>query len=527
MHMTYGQLLVAAVGLANHIAARLSSCSSVGVLLPPSTAGVIANLAVTLLGKVTVNLNYTFAQRQFDACTRECELKNIITSKKILKRTGLEPAAEIICLEDVITDVRLIEKISAWFEAELVPERLLGYLLGGLEPGRRIHFPRKSGTLVSNSANGASRLDDPATIIFSAGSTAEPKGVVLSHLNLLSNIHGIRSLGHVQPGEIILGVIPFFHSFGLTMTLWAPLCLGETVVYHFDPLDGRRIGDLCEHFRATTLICTPTMMSSYVRRCSPESFSSLRACVLGGEKLQQQQLHDIEQKLGKTPMEGYGLAETSPVVSCNVPVKVILADGTTTDGTRPGTVGIPLPGTQVRICDLETGAEAPVLKAGMILVKGPQVMLGYLNKPEVTARVLKDGWFTTGDIGFLDNDGFLTITGRMSQFSKIAGEMVPHLAVEECILSAAGAAAQDLCVTSVPDKSRGERLLVLYASPSIKPAEVVAKLRASDISRLWIPDPADFIQTAALPVLGNGKLDLRKIQQIALQSASPLGIAAT
>lgn len=505
--LNYQRLFVSAVALAHLLAAKIGGSQRVGILLPPTVGAVIANLAVTLLGKTTVNLNYTSGQERLDYCLLQCEIDYVLSARRVIDKLKLSPNATVLYLEDLQKQADTLIKVKSWFEANLLPEAILAELLPGLaiEPG---------GHDLSDPWQASNQ---PATIIFTAGSTAEPKGVVLSHRNILSNIHAIRQQGHIRPGEVVMGVIPFFHSFGLTMTLWACLCLGESVIYHYDPFDSRLIGDLCEKFRATTLICTPTMMSAYIRRCEPKQFRSLSHCILGGEKLMRQEALEIQNKLGLTPLEGYGLAETSPVISCNVPDDVKLPDGRTVPGTKLGTVGLPVPGTVIRISDLSSKETLPANKEGEITVQGPQVMIGYLNKPAETQAVLQDGWFTTGDIGFLDDDGFLTVTGRLSQFSKIAGEMVPHLAVEEELLRLTGKDSQSLCVTSIPDTKRGERLVVVYCGLGKTPEELVKCLAQSNLPKLWIPDSRDFVRVEVLPTLANGKLDLRKIRSIVLQ----------
>lgn len=512
LSFTYEQLFVRALILANLLCNKLSAVKQVGILLPPSVGAVVANVALALLGKTSVNLNYTTGEKVLDSCVEQCQLEYIISSHRVVEKLGLNPKASVIYLEDLKEEVGVLEKIKSWIEATLMPEVILGELL----PGLAWHH--------QESAKPFPSTNDAATIIFTAGSTGEAKGVLLSHSNLLSNIQAIRQQGHILPNEIVLGVIPFFHSFGLTMTLWACLCLGEMVVYHYDPFDAKRIGELCQKFQATTLVCTPTMMNSYIRRCTPEQFKSLRNCIVGGEKLKHHLVVDIQTKLGITPLEGYGLAETSPVITCNVPGTVTLADGRTIDGTRIGTVGLPVPGTQVCILDLDSRFKLPSNREGLINVKGPQVMLGYLNRPKETNAVLKDGWFSTGDVGYLDEDGFLTITGRLSQFSKIGGEMVPHLAVEDALISVSGYDDQTFSVTCIPDSKRGERLAVAYCQVDEKPEQLVAKLRASDIPRLWIPDSADFVLIDKLPVLPNGKRDLKKIKEIVLKNLSPVGL---
>lgn len=512
--LTYERLLMAAVGLANKFAETMRDSICIGILLPPSAGGAIANLAVALLGKVAVNLNYTIGQELINEAINECKIKHIFSSGRFMSKVNLELDAERwIDLDNIKNEVGLIEKIKAWTEAELVPESMLSLLLPGLAHQSKVCFSHDTAELMLSKNTCANRLDDPSNIIFTSGSTGTPKGVVLSHGNILLNIHAIRLQGHVEPGEIVLGVIPFFHSFGLTMTLWTPLCLGETVVYHYTPLDAKRIGDICEQYKATALISTPTMMSSYLRRCPAEKFSSLKTCIIGGEKLKAQQRLEFEKALRIKPSEGYGLAETSPVISCNVEADVTLADGRSVPGCKFGTVGLLLPGTKIRIENCDTGCEQAAGEEGQILISGPQVMLGYLNNPEQTRAVVKDGWFTTGDIGLLDEDGFLTITGRISQFSKIAGEMVSHLAVENELMRITGKNQQPICVTSVSVQKRGERLIVVYTDLGEPPQAVVEHMRASKISRLWIPSPNDFIQIAEMPVLPNGKLDLCKIKK--------------
>lgn len=514
--LTYGQLLVRAIALANLLKKTLNSTVCVGIMLPPSAGSVIANLAVSFLGKVAVNLNYTAGQKAFDHYIESCGIKHIITAKPAARKINLEYNAKLIFIESVEKEADFLTKLKSATESSFLPESFVGEFLHGLSDNHRINseelglrkqtiFPGKEG-----------KINDPAVVIFTAGSTSEPKGVVLSHSNILSNIRAIKEQGQIKSGEILLGIIPFFHSFGLTMTLWAPLCLGETVVYHYDPFDARRIGELSESFKATCFVCTPTMMNIFARRLKKEQFSSLRNCIVGGEKLSLQQSQEIEQFLGFAPIQGYGLAETSPVVACNVPNHVTTADGRVIEGNRIGTVGLPIPGTAIRITDVNTGAELKQGQAGLISVKGPQVMLGYLKQPQATAKAIKDDWFNTGDIGFLDEDGFLTITGRLSQFSKVAGEMISHIVVEDAILDVAGAQPGSLSVTAVPDDKRGERLVAVYSNMPKDPKTVVDELRQGRLPNLWIPNADDFIQVDKLPVLENGKLNLKEIKQIAL-----------
>jgi acyl-[acyl-carrier-protein]-phospholipid O-acyltransferase/long-chain-fatty-acid--[acyl-carrier-protein] ligase len=320
------------------------------------------------------------------------------------------------------------------------------------------------------------QLDRTATVIFTSGSTGDPKGVVLSHRNVLSNILQVDTHLRLLPDEVVLGILPFFHSFGFTVALWTVLCLGKKVAYHFNPLEARVIGNLCEKHGVTMILGSPTYMRTYLKRCPVSQFSKLVHLVLGAEKLKPELARDIKQALGIEPLEGYGCTELSPVAAVNVLHEKTLRDGRTVGGNRPGTVGLPLPGTIVKSVDPETGADLPRGSEGMLVVSGPQVMVGYLNRPEATAEVLKDGWYTTGDLGYVDPDGFIKITDRVSRFSKVAGEMVPHLAVETAIMEAAGVNEQSVAVTSLPDPKRGERLFAIYTDLGMPVDEVAGIL---------------------------------------------------
>lgn len=515
--LTYRQLLVASIAVANELKHTVNNGSNtVGILLPPSVAATIANVSIVLLGKIPVNLNYTNGQQQFDSTIATAGIKQVISSARVLEKLHFKCSPQLLLIEDVKEDIGLLHKVKAWSEAEIVPTKILSHLFNGLETHRSKELPDNESCLQKDHQLPAHRLQDPAAIIFTSGSTADPKGVVLSHSNILSNIHAIRMRGQVSPGEIVLGVVPFFHSFGFTMTLWAPLCLGEAAVYHYDPFDARLIGDLCQKFSATMLVCTPTMLAFYLRRCKANCFSSVTTFVVGGEKLKKDFASKVEEMLGVIPLEGYGLAETAPVISCNVDAFVSLPDGRMVPGIKKGTVGLPLPGTKIRVVDPDSGIDLPTGAQGLILVKGPQVMMGYLQNHDSTAKAFRDGWLITGDLGFLDCDGFLTITGRLSQFAKIAGEMVPHLAIEEEILRVAGCLDQTVSVTSIPDDKRGEKLVVVYSDLcDLSPGQVVDRLKATNICRLWIPDAANFIRVDDMPHLRNGKLDLRRIHEIA------------
>jgi acyl-[acyl-carrier-protein]-phospholipid O-acyltransferase/long-chain-fatty-acid--[acyl-carrier-protein] ligase len=339
---------------------------------------------------------------------------------------------------------------------------------------------------------------------------------MLSHTNIISNIEALGQVFWITPSDRILGVLPFFHSFGFTCTLWFPLVAGFSVAYHPNPMDAKGVGEMVERHKATLLISTPTFYSSYLRRCTKEQFASLRFAMVGGEKLRETVARAFQEKYGLDLCEGYGATEMSPVVSANI---LNVAEQT---GYKPGTVGHPVPGVVAKIVDPATGEPRGPGEDGLLLVAGPNRMLGYLNRPEKTAEVFRDGWYDTGDIAAIDDDGFIRILDRLSRFSKIGGEMVPHIRVEEAINEILGEYA--CCVTGVPDETKGERLVALYTKQEVAPADLWQMLSESQLPKLWIPKQENFYQVESLPLLGSGKLDVRQAKEMALkrgQSTKP------
>jgi acyl-[acyl-carrier-protein]-phospholipid O-acyltransferase/long-chain-fatty-acid--[acyl-carrier-protein] ligase len=465
-------------------------------MLPSSVGGVVANLAITLNGKIPVNLNFTAGQKHVDSAIRRCGITQIIGARRVVDRVGIQPSAELIDLEAVPASVSILDKVWAGLISRAVPTSWLGAVL----PGCR-----------------GNRLQEAAAVLFTSGTTGEPKGVVLSHSNILSNIRQIELQLEPSPDEVVLGVLPFFHAMGFTVNLWAVLCLGRKSVVHANPLEARIVGDLCRKHSVSLLFATPTFMRLYLKRCDRESFATVRRVALGAERLSGEQAVEIRQTLGIEPLEGYGCTELSPVVAFNVDREIRLDDRRVVSGNRIGTVGRPLPGTLIKTVHPETGADLPSGAEGIIRVKGPQVMVGYLDQPEATARVIHDGWYDTGDLGRVDEDGFLTISGRLARFSKLGGEMVSHEQVEASVRDAAGVDDRSVVVTAIPDRRKGERLIVLYTELGGKsPDEIVRELIARDLPKLWIPTADDFLPIEAIPLLGNGKLDVAHLRELAL-----------
>jgi acyl-[acyl-carrier-protein]-phospholipid O-acyltransferase/long-chain-fatty-acid--[acyl-carrier-protein] ligase len=336
---------------------------------------------------------------------------------------------------------------------------------------------------------------------------------VLTHANILSNVDSLDQIFPMEFGDCFIGVLPFFHSFGFTGTLWFPLLQACPVAYHPNPMDAKTVGELAATHKARMLISTPTFCLSYLRKCTPEQFANLKYAIVGAEKLRKTLADEFEARFGLPLLEGYGCTEMAPVVSVNRPN--IVHGPESQVGTKFGSVGHPIPGVSAKVLDQETGEGPPLYDApGMLFVKGPNLMKGYLDQPERTAEVVKDGWYMTGDIAKIDDDGFIFITDRLARFSKIGGEMVPHVRIEEAINDAIG----DICsaVTAVPDPSRGERLVAFYTRADVAAEVVWTRLCASELPKLWIPKRDDLMQIEAIPTLGTGKLDLRGLRQLAL-----------
>ena len=361
-------------------------------------------------------------------------------------------------------------------------------------------------------------MDDTLTVIFSSGSTGEPKGILLTHYNVDSNVEAVAQIFRAEPRDRLLGILPLFHSFGY-LALW--MCLNHRMgcVFHPNPLDAATIGHLVQRYAISVMIATPTFLQIYMRRCTPAQFGSLRVVVAGAEKLPERLALAFEDTFGIRPLEGYGSTECSPAIAMSA--TDFRAPGFYQPGSRRGTVGQPLPGVSIRIVDAETFEPLPPGAAGMLIVKGPNVMKGYLGRDDLTAKAMRDGWYVTGDIAVLDEDGFLRITDRLSRFSKIGGEMVPHGKVEEALQEAAGASVQLFAVTAVPDEKKGERLAVLHTTDPAGIPALLEKVAASGLPNLFIPRADHFVRVEKIPVLGTGKMDLREIKRLATEALGP------
>ncbi len=495
MELTGGALLTGTLALRRLLRREVLAAgeSHVGILLPPSVGTVLANAALTLDRRIAVNLNYTLTSEAINVSMAQCGIRHILTSRRVLDRFPLKLDAELVYVEQLRDRLTWSDKLLA-AAAALLPAAVLDRLLGLT----------------------AIRPDDVATVMFTSGSTGVPKGVMLTYAALGANLNGIDSIIHLRRSDVLLGVLPLFHAFGYTVTLWTVLTLDPQGVYHYSPLEAAadrhplpppRLHD--PDRRAHVLTDLPAALR--VR-----GLPLVGRCVFAGaEKLPPDLATAFQQRFGVLPVEGYGTTELSPVVSGNRPPS---RDPTPDKrGNRIGTIGQPMAGVDVKVIDLESGADLPHGRQGMLLVRSPCVMKGYLDRPDLTAEAMRGDWYVTGDVAMIDDDNFITITGRISRFSKIGGEMVPHLRVEAAIrdVLADGDEETQLAVTAVDDRARGERLVVLHAGLGMSAAEICRRLLAGGIPPLWIPSPDSFRQVPSIPQLGTGKLDLPRLKELA------------
>jgi acyl-[acyl-carrier-protein]-phospholipid O-acyltransferase/long-chain-fatty-acid--[acyl-carrier-protein] ligase len=463
----------------------------IAIVLPASKASMLANLAVTLADKVPVDLNFTMGRVANESCCRRANLRVAISATQFMERLKDFPWPErVLKLEELIPRLKR-QIVFWWIVSVLVPARLLLRLL---------QIPKEGG-------------HREAVLLFTSGTTGEPKGVVISHRNVVGNVSQFRQLLDARETDAILASLPFFHTFGSTVTLWYPLIEGVRIVTYPNPLEAAKNAELIEQYKLTFLLATPTFLRMYLRKAEPHQLRSLRLIITGAEKLPLDLASHFEKRFDKKVFEGYGLTETAPVVSTNLPDPEPKTPGEHVQpSSRLGSVGRLAPGMAADIREPETDRELSLYETGMLWLRGPNIFEGYLDDPRQTAEVLCHGWLKTGDIGRFDEDGFLYIEGRLSRFSKIGGEMVPHETIENKIVDLLGLSGRDerpLAVMGVQDEAKGEAL-VLLSAVDIDLADLRSKLHEGGVPNLWIPKQVQRVE--AIPVLASGKLDLRKCQ---------------
>ena len=491
--LSRAKLLGAAAALSRFLRRNFSD-ERMAIVLPASKGSMVANLAVALAGKVPVDLNFTAGRAANEPACESANLRVAISATRFMERVKDFPWPDHVLKLDEMMPQMKRQIIFWWTLSILLPARLLARLL---------QIPKKGG-------------HDEALLLFTSGSSGEPKGVVLSHRNIASNVSQFRDLLDAKKDDAILASLPFFHSFGSTVTLWYPLVEGVRIVTYPNPLEVAKNAALVEKYKLTLLLATPTFLRGYLRKTEPDQLRSLRLVITGAEKLPLDLAKAFEERFEQRVFEGYGLTETAPVVSVNLPEpQPTKPDEQVQPSSRLGSVGKMAPGIAAEIREPETDHKLSLHETGMLWLRGPNIFEGYLNDPERTADVLRDGWFKTGDIGRFDEDGFLYIEGRLSRFSKIGGEMVPHEVIEQKIIDLLELSGKDeriIAIVGVTDEAKGEAVVLLSAI-DVDLAQLRDKLRDAGVPNLWIPKRIQSV--GSIPVLASGKLDLKKCQELA------------
>lgn len=467
--ITYSQALLGALVLARRF--RELERGRIGIMLPTSAGGALAVAGALMGGLTPVMINYsTGARKNCGYAQAQCDFRTIVTARALLERIGCEALPDMVFMEDIMAALGRYEKLLAYLKSKLPLGRL-----------KRM--------------TGSGNLESPAVILFTSGSEKDPKGVPLTQRNLLSNIDSFSDMMDLKGMDHMLAVLPYFHVFGLSIHLWTPLCLGMTAITYPNPLDFKVIAKLIKTEKPQLLIGTPLFLEGYARQSKPGDFSSVELTVAGADKCPDSLRRLYREKHKLEIFEGYGTTETSPVISVNP-----------RDGNRPGSIGVPIPGTRVRIENIDNGEDCAPGETGKIMVKGEGVMSGYLNDTAESHLRLKAGWYDTGDIGILDEDGYLWHKGRHKRFVKIGGEMVSLVNVEETLNAVIG---EDVacCAVELPDARRGSRIIAVTNRPIDEKA--VARKLAKHLPNLALPKK--YVVVGELPAMGSGKIDFRTL----------------
>ncbi len=501
--VTHHKFLAGCLVIRKHI--KNLSGENIGLLVPTSSAGLMANIAAMMAGKTVVNINYTSSVDAILSAQNRAQIKSIITSRKFvqkLEKRGIEcsrilNSLHVFYLEDMKKNVTKGQKLRAYLTALLLPTTLL----------QALYCKNKN-------------INDIAAILFSSGSEGEPKGVVLTHKNIMTNLHQVSDVLNVREKDKIMATLPLFHAFGLTVTGMLPLMEGIPVICHPDPTDGLNIAKAIAKYEATFMCATNTFLRMYQRnsRIKPIMFNSLRVVVSGAEKLDSAVKVAFQEKYLVPVLEGYGTTETTPVASVNLPAHLERSQNFIQEAAKEGTVGLALPGTTFRIVDPVSLETLPTGKDGLILIGGAQIMKGYLNDQEKTNSVLVniDGmhWYKTGDKGHLDEDGYLTIVDRYSRFAKLAGEMVSLSAVEQTAKELLDDNELEMVAVNVPDEKKGEQIILLVGTKR-EPSSLKRILINKGMPALMLP--SKIFNVDRIPILGSGKIDFPHAKKIALQ----------
>lgn len=501
--LPFGKMLGVAMALAAELKKTVKE-RRLGIILPPGKGGVIANYACVLAGIVPVNINYTSSEAAFASIMRQSGIRRFISARAFMSKLPQFPwpkADTIMHLDKLLKGIGMA-KIAGWVAfAKLAPMAAITMKLG-LDTYRG---------------------EDEAVLLFTSGSSGEPKGVALSHRMVAAQVMQLLSRVSLEPGSRFLCSLPIFHSFGLSITTMLPAIYGFSMVTYPSPLDAKKLNELIEQYKCRLVVTTPTFARGMLRRAHEHTYDSVQYFVVGAEKLQKAVADEFDEKCHIELLEGYGLTETSPVCAVNLkPTGSTPEQPYYVPGGKFGTVGQLIPGIAVRLTDPDDDNKPlPLNEQGMIWVRGANVFRGYIGRDDLNAEVFRDGWFKTGDLGSVDLNGFLTLGGRRSRFSKVGGEMVPHEVVENAIdhfvQVPEGFTGRPVAIVGVPDAQRGEALVLLSCVHQNQLTQALEEIRShlveQGIPRLWAP--RDIIPVEAIPMLPTGKMDLRGCQILA------------
>lgn len=468
----YGRALIGALILAKKF--RKYDKGYIGIMIPTSAGCALATVGALMSGRVPVMINYsTGAEKNAKYAQEKCNFTTIITSRALLEKIDCPVVEGMVMIEDIMKGVKTGEKISAALKTKLPT----GMILNSIHKGEE---------------------NDNAAILFTSGSEKDPKVVQLTHKNLASNIENFSAYMGLTGDDIVLANLVFFHIFGLTVNLWLAFVKGMTMVSYANPTEFATISRIAKEEKPTLMVGTPSFFWGYLQKSEPGDFESVRIMVAGADKCPDALREGYKKKHGVTLMEGYGATETSPVVSVN-----------SLEYNRPGSIGKVIPNVQVKIEHLETGKECKPGEVGKILVKGDLVMKGYLGQPELTAEAIVDGWYNTGDMGFMDEDGYLWHSGRFKRFVKIGGEMVSLVQVEN-VMEKYLPDGVKCCIVEIPDEIKGATIVAAVTEDINK----VAILRKMSTELPNIAMPRQFFVIEDLPMMSTGKIDFRSVTEL-------------
>lgn len=469
--ITFNQALLGSLILARRF--KKMERGRIGIMLPTSGGAALSVIGAVMGGLTPVMINYsTGAEKNYRYAQQQCDFKTVITTRALLEKTGCPELPGMVFIEDIMATLGKFEKALGFLKSK-APVSLLKRLTG------------------------SHNLSKAAVILFTSGSEKEPKVVQLTQGNLISNIDAFCDMMDVHSMDRLLAVLPYFHVFGLTINLWTPMCLGMTSITYANPLEFKTVAKIIKETKPELLIGTPLFLEGYARQSSAGDFESVILTVSGADKCPETLRKLYRDKHQLEIFEGYGATETSPVISVNP-----------RDGNRPGSIGVPIPNTTVKIENYETGADCLAGEIGKILVKGSGVMDGYLNDVEESSLRLKSGWYDTGDLGYLDEDGYLWHKGRLKRFVKIGGEMISLVFVEETLNEITGDDIE-CCAVEIPDAKRGSRI-VAVTNKEINQSEVHKKL-GKEMPNIALPK--SYIVIAEFPRMGSGKTDFRTLTE--------------